>query len=87
MTPPNWHQKIFELARLRFSELPLPQDLHSRLLFIKHGEIHCRMFFSNGADADKPSQSDYLIWKRIADIKDTPAEAYAVASLVIGMEP
>ena len=38
-------------------------------------------------DADEPSSAHYQIWKRIDDLKDTPGEAYAVASLAIWNGP
>lgn len=81
MTPPSWHQKVLELARQRFAELPSPRDSQPLLLFIQYGEIHCRTFFSDSADADEPSSAHYQIWKRIDDLRDTAGEAYAVASL------
>jgi hypothetical protein len=83
MTPSNWHHKVFELARQRFAELPSALDSQPLLLFIRYGEVHCRTFFSDSTDADEPSRAHYQIWKRIDDLRGTPAEAYAVASLTI----
>ena len=87
MTPPNWHQKVFELARQRFAELPSPLDSWPLLLFIRHGQVHCRTFISDSSDADEPPKAHYQIWKRIDDLRDTAAEAYAVASLTIRDSP
>ena len=87
MSPPIWHQKVLELALLRLSELPMYRRSQAALLFIKHGEIHCRILFRENENADEPSRADYEVAKRIADLKDTPAEAYAEANLVIWNEP
>jgi hypothetical protein len=87
MTPPSWHQKVHELARQRFAELPSPQDSRPLLLFIRYREIHCRTFFSDSADADEPSSAHYQIWKRIDDLRGTDTEAYAVAALTISNSP
>jgi len=87
MIAPSWHQKGFELARQRFAELPSPKDSKPLLLFIRHGQIHSRTFFSDSSDADEPSNAHYQIWKRIDDLRDTAAEAYAVASLTLSSSP
>jgi hypothetical protein len=87
MTPPTWHQKVFELARQRFAQLTTPRDSQPLLLFIQYGQIHCQTFFSDSGDADEPSSAHYQIWKRIDDLRDTPGEAYAVASLTICNAP
>lgn len=87
MTPPNWHQTVLDLARQRFAQLPSPRDPQPLLLFIRYGQIHCRTYFSDSEDADEPSNAHYQIWKRIDDLRDTSAEAYAVASITISNSP
>lgn len=57
------------------------------LLFIRHGQIHCRTFFSDSRDADELPTAHYQMWKRIDDLKGTAAEAYAVATLTGGSSP
>jgi hypothetical protein len=87
MTPSEWHREVLELARQRLAELPSPADSKPLLLFIRHGQIHCRTLFSDSRDADEPSSAHYQIWKRIDDLRGTDAEAYAVASLTICNSP
>jgi len=87
MTPPSWHRQVLELARQRFAELPSPRNSQPQLLVISYGEIHCRTFTSVSTDADEPSRADFEISKRIEDLRGTPCEAYAVASLVIWNQP
>jgi hypothetical protein len=87
MVAPNWHQKVFDLARQRFEELPVPKRSRAMLLFIRYGQIHCRTFFSDSRDADELPSAHYQMWKRIDDLRDTAAEAYAVASLTLSSSP
>ncbi len=45
------------------------------------------MFVSDSTDADEPSSAHYQIWHRIDDLRDTAADAYAVASLAVQKLP
>jgi hypothetical protein len=83
MTPPDWHSQIFALTYDELQRIDDPRESQLLIMFVKHGEIHMKVFYSDAECADQPSQADVEVSRRIGALQGTPAEAYATVRLVI----
>jgi hypothetical protein len=83
MTPPHWHTQVLDLAQGELSRMDDPRESQPILMFVKHGEVHMRVFYSDATDADEPSQVDIEVYQRLGLLQGTSADAYATARLVV----